>query len=197
MRESHTTHRLTAYIDGELPPEEMHEVEEHLAACPLCRDELETLRSFWTLVGEGLSTEMEGERPVPALWPAIVSRLERERTRRRSWITSWAERWRRVRRPSSPALSWPRLAAGQVWRTPLAYAIASAVAVGVLAGAGLERNLSLSTDAEPQVALEEVTLDPVEYSSLLETPEGSLAALFGFNGVNGSEGAEVAPKEGI
>jgi anti-sigma factor RsiW len=197
MRESHITHRLTAYIDGELPPEEQRKIEEHLSVCPLCRNELETLRSFWMLVAEGLGTETEDERPVPALWPAIVSRLERERTRRRSWMTSWAEWWRRARRPSSPALSWPRLAAAQVLRTPFAYAIASAVAVGVLAGAGLERNLSLSTDAEPQVALEEMTLDPVEYSSLLETPEGSLAALFGFNGLNSSEGAEVAPKEGI
>ena len=30
--------RLTAYVDGLLPPEERAEIEQHLAACPPCQE---------------------------------------------------------------------------------------------------------------------------------------------------------------
>ncbi len=41
---------ITAYIDAELPPDEMAAVEAHLAACETCRAEYDDLRGVATLV---------------------------------------------------------------------------------------------------------------------------------------------------
>lgn len=36
--------RLHAYVDGEMPAELMREMDEHLGACPACRDQVERIR---------------------------------------------------------------------------------------------------------------------------------------------------------
>jgi len=43
---------LSSYIDGEVEPAELREVEEHLAACDSCRRELDTLRFTVSLLQE-------------------------------------------------------------------------------------------------------------------------------------------------
>ena len=43
---------LSSYIDGEVEPAELREVEEHLAACDSCRRELDTLRFTVSLLRE-------------------------------------------------------------------------------------------------------------------------------------------------
>lgn len=43
---------ISAYIDGELSPADMQQVERHLAACEACRTEFEELRGMSTLVRE-------------------------------------------------------------------------------------------------------------------------------------------------
>jgi hypothetical protein len=42
---SKTKQRLSAYVDGYLSPQELNEVESHLAACPDCEKELESLQA--------------------------------------------------------------------------------------------------------------------------------------------------------
>lgn len=51
-RDVHPEERLSAYADGELPPEEAAAVEEHLETCTECRRELAVIRSM----GEAMST---------------------------------------------------------------------------------------------------------------------------------------------
>lgn len=64
---------LSAYLDGELPPERERTVEEHLAACPGCRSELDGLRS----VVEHLR-RLERAAPPPVLGQAVARRVALE-----------------------------------------------------------------------------------------------------------------------
>jgi anti-sigma factor RsiW len=51
-RHSRLQQMLSSYIDGEVEPAELREVEEHLAACDSCRRELDTLRFTVSLLRE-------------------------------------------------------------------------------------------------------------------------------------------------
>ncbi|MEE9152714.1 MAG: zf-HC2 domain-containing protein [candidate division NC10 bacterium] len=75
---------LQAYCDGELEVSKMLEVEEHLHACPSCRQAMEAEQAF----REGLRSNIARE-PVP---PHLVERL-------RSTIADLEERERRPARP--------------------------------------------------------------------------------------------------
>jgi len=48
----HVIEWLSAYLDGELKGGRLHHVEEHLAVCEACREELEALRGVSTLLQE-------------------------------------------------------------------------------------------------------------------------------------------------
>jgi anti-sigma factor RsiW len=60
--------RLTAYYDGELPPDERAEVEEHLHRCAACSEELARLRELSRILGTA---------PVPAAPQGLADRLRR------------------------------------------------------------------------------------------------------------------------
>ncbi len=66
----HLTDRLSAYLDGEMSPAERGLVEAHLRRCPLCENELATLRATATMLRD--------LKPLPtprsfALRPAMVA----------------------------------------------------------------------------------------------------------------------------
>lgn len=48
----HMTEWLNAYMDGELKGRRLHQVEEHLAGCDVCRAELESLRNLSAVLHE-------------------------------------------------------------------------------------------------------------------------------------------------
>jgi predicted anti-sigma-YlaC factor YlaD len=48
----HMTEWLNAYLDGELKGSRLHQVEEHLAECQMCRAELQSLKGLSTLLHE-------------------------------------------------------------------------------------------------------------------------------------------------
>lgn len=88
--------RLSAYIDGELPPAETRRLEAHLATCAECRRELDQLRRLRTLL-RALPTPrpprsfaLPETGPVPV--PAAVARRERQ-TRRRVPVLARAAQW--------------------------------------------------------------------------------------------------------
>lgn len=60
--------QLSAYLDGELPPREREEMEQHLSTCPSCRWSLETLRQTvqWTSELPTLRVPRTFMIPVPA-----------------------------------------------------------------------------------------------------------------------------------
>lgn len=77
---SHPDELLSAYLDGELAVPERGAVSTHLAACPLCRDELEALAAVRRSV-----------RGLPVLdLPPGVAREPAPPARRRMPVLAWA-----------------------------------------------------------------------------------------------------------
>jgi len=76
----HPEARLDAWLDGRLDAAERRELEEHLAACARCRDQLAALEAAREAVREALETP-----PLPpGLEVRILDRLDREDAERRS-----------------------------------------------------------------------------------------------------------------
>lgn len=61
------------YVDGELPPEQLHRVEEHVGLCPECRRMLAALKRTM----DGLMSLRRPAAPA-GLTPDIIERLRRE-----------------------------------------------------------------------------------------------------------------------
>ncbi len=64
--------RLSGYIDGEIPPGETREVEEHLAGCPACRDLERRMRALSAGLGK---TDID---PSPRMREELFARMESE-----------------------------------------------------------------------------------------------------------------------
>jgi anti-sigma factor RsiW len=52
---------LLAYLNGELPPEKVHEFERHLAVCPSCVAYIETYKKTVSLTRGSLAEDLEKE----------------------------------------------------------------------------------------------------------------------------------------
>ena len=89
--------RLSAYIDGELPPDDLREVEGHLSSCSRCRALLDELKAADSLVRMELDAEsIDGERGERAV-AGTLERLREEpdpawagRKRRHALTRRWA-----------------------------------------------------------------------------------------------------------
>lgn len=88
---------LTAYLDGELEPARVHQVEAHMQGCSSCRAELESLEKASRLVAAHLP-EIE---PGPDAWDRVAARIAADGAGRRQarilpfpklrpWITAAA-----------------------------------------------------------------------------------------------------------
>lgn len=73
---NHVTDLISAYIDHQLSPPERAEVDRHLATCPACRRDLQTLQWTVSLV------RAVPQRPVPRSFTLPVPAAAPERTRR-------------------------------------------------------------------------------------------------------------------
>jgi len=74
MNCNHCVEDLTAYMDRELDPVRLREMEAHLAGCPACRTELESLERAIRLV-ESHVDEIE---PDPEIWNGLMTRISAE-----------------------------------------------------------------------------------------------------------------------
>jgi hypothetical protein len=74
----HTAHdwteRLSALLDGDLPPAQRAELEAHLAGCAGCRAALEELRAI-----VAAAPGYQGRAPEGDLWPAIAAAIDQRR----------------------------------------------------------------------------------------------------------------------
>lgn len=72
---------LIPYLDGRLSPVERARLEEHLAACVACRDQVEETRALL-----GVLEEWKAVEPSPSFDAALRARLAEEKTRGKSWF---------------------------------------------------------------------------------------------------------------
>lgn len=83
--------QLSAYLDGELAPDEMAEVRRHLSDCPSCQDELEGLRLVKTTLAGLQQPELPGDFAA-----GVWARIEQSPAQA---VTRWAGPWAWLRRP--------------------------------------------------------------------------------------------------
>jgi mono/diheme cytochrome c family protein len=69
----HVTKRLSAFCHGELPAEEMRQIEAHVARCTGCRRELEEIR-----LGVALASHLERVPAPETLWSSIETELRKD-----------------------------------------------------------------------------------------------------------------------
>lgn len=87
--------QLSAYLDGELAPDEMAEVRRHLTDCPDCQEELEGLRVVKTTLA-GLKQPALPTDFAAGVW----ERIERSPA---DAVSRWTAPWAWLRRPALAA----------------------------------------------------------------------------------------------
>lgn len=111
----HVTHKIQAYLDGELAPADRERVLAHLEDCAACRREVDDLNRLFTTV------EQAQQAPTLApIWPALAERL----LERRRPVWSWS-----YRGLAAAAALTGVLVGWQLGQTPTGSANAPAVAV--------------------------------------------------------------------
>ena len=80
---------LTAYLDGEVTPQEKVYIEAHLPDCPRCRAELEALSAAQINLRGVLRLMADEVSPSPQIWENIRKRLEGKELAARSRFLRW------------------------------------------------------------------------------------------------------------
>lgn len=75
---SHVTDRFSDYLDGELPPAAVEELDAHVAACAACRAVLDDLRLIVETAGR-LPDSDRSPKAADALWAGIAPRVSAPR----------------------------------------------------------------------------------------------------------------------
>src|SRR5262244_3593507 len=79
---NHVNKRLSAYLHGELRPEESRRVAEHLMVCRQCRDEYEEIK-FGARMAARLSDDMARAQAPATLWAELEEMLDEAGAARR------------------------------------------------------------------------------------------------------------------
>jgi ferric-dicitrate binding protein FerR (iron transport regulator) len=79
---NHAGKRLSAYLHGELTPEESRRLAEHLMTCRRCRNEYEEIR-FGARMAARLSDDLSSAQAPAALWAELEERIDRVEAGRR------------------------------------------------------------------------------------------------------------------
>lgn len=110
---NHVSKRLSAYLHGELRPEESRRVAEHLLICRRCRDEYEEIK-FGARLATRLSENLAGAQAPAALWAELERMIDRaEAARRRPDTVQGAVAiWRKMALAGAATLA---LAFGVFW----------------------------------------------------------------------------------
>ncbi|MFN3761740.1 MAG: anti-sigma factor family protein [Anaerolineae bacterium] len=85
----HVEWELLAYLDGELSPQERAQVEEHLAQCGHCQDELARLKALRAGLGTTLHAALDPVRMPAAADVRIRQRLRQQIERRAGGWNLW------------------------------------------------------------------------------------------------------------
>jgi anti-sigma factor RsiW len=148
---------LHAYLDGEVPPKLMRQMEEHLSTCPTCRGQVESIRRMDDLL-DSLS--------VPPLPQEFATRVMAE-ARRRAPLA-------REKKSFFPQ-GWQPLRWLLDLSAPMRLAACAMVFLACLLGMFMSKELSLSGNRQTPVA-EAWNLDGFEWFS--PTPPASLGSAY-------------------
>lgn len=118
--------RLVDYLTGDADPAARDEIQEHVAACAACREELESITLAWTKLGV-----LPEQKPSPDLRTRFYTMLESYKDLRNGDAAEFPAR--NAAKPASRFASWwPRVPAVQMALSALF------LAVGLLAGSLLK-----------------------------------------------------------
>lgn len=164
----HIDDRLAARMSfGEASPEETREAEDHASRCARCRESLSAARATWAV----LATDPASTLPDTPLWPRVAEALDGARGS-----------------ASPPAIRarW-RIAIGEATHTAAGYAALALIMLGLVGGNVAGRAL-LGSDAGAAGnttgtatladADQSATAQVLDFSALVDLPEGSLAAAY-------------------
>jgi anti-sigma factor RsiW len=149
--------RLHPYLDGELPPELMRQMEEHLDVCPSCRGQAERIRHL-----EGMLDKLS----VPLLPAGFAARVMAEAHRKAPRVPE---------KQSFFPLGWHPLQWLFELSVPMRLAAGTMILLACLLGMFMSRDLSLSDRSRATVA-EAENLDGFEWFS--PTPPASLGSVY-------------------
>ncbi len=76
---------LTAYLDGEVAPEEKAYIQAHLPGCPQCQAELEALSAVQASLCDALKSMADEVSPPSRAWKKVRNRLETKEGRKGFW----------------------------------------------------------------------------------------------------------------
>jgi anti-sigma-K factor RskA len=169
----HTSYQeeIGAYVLGALTDLERQAFERHLAGCADCRDEIERLRP----AADALPRSVEQVAPPPTLKASLMEVVEREARER----AGPAKERRRLRlRLPSPARLRPAL-------------VASALALGLLAGFGIARLADEGADMRTLVAKVDKARIPEASGQLQVEGDGEDGAILRVQGMPSLGGRQV------
>jgi len=86
------------YLDRELDALELRSLQEHLAGCPSCREEVAALAAARTSTRQVLQHLAATAEPSPLAWKRLQARLVKEALPSRSWLSVWLSRLAPVRK---------------------------------------------------------------------------------------------------
>jgi anti-sigma factor RsiW len=149
--------RLHAYVDGEMPPGFMREIEEHFKSCPSCRGQIEHIRQVGGML-DSLS--------VPPLPQEFAARVMAEARR----MAPLAEKKKSIPTPGWQPVRW-------LLDLPFSMRLAACAMVflACLLGMFMSKELSLPGNPQPIVANAE-NLEGFEWFS--PTPPASLGSTY-------------------
>lgn len=83
---------LVAYLDNEVTPSERTLIQEHLAGCDTCQQELAALSALQSRVSQFLQVRAAQAAPSPQAWSRLQARLARKARPSLSWLPAWLQR---------------------------------------------------------------------------------------------------------
>lgn len=86
---NHMTEWLNAYLDGELRGRKLHQVEAHLAECPQCLAELESLQDVSSLLHEVPAPEFTSPERFAAQVNLLLPHIQPQTTKRNAQEVGW------------------------------------------------------------------------------------------------------------
>jgi anti-sigma factor RsiW len=175
MRCNEANNLFNAYLDGEVTQSEKESMEAHLAACPVCREEMARLSETQAKFKQALRMATEDASPSGQAWAKVRQQITQEQEKAVARILPPQETfWQRMGKAFviPKRLTWKTATAGV-----LAVVIIASMAIALPMLTGNDQKLSAAeialADPEVQAALGGVEPEEIGISSITDSPDNS------------------------